>query len=129
MTQSGLSDVHPHSLRQERIFLFLAVLFFTLFLGCDEGKSARRVCHSHQNEVWNAAAKYYLEHGMKPDDLIDPQQLAALLANGQVPRCPLGPNAYPPFKIFDGPQCPYEPQLHSGATMPTRIANLKTSSH
>jgi hypothetical protein len=106
----------------------LFICLIGLVVGCDEGKSARRVCRSHQTEVWNAAASYYLEHGMKPDDLIDPQQLAALLPNGQVPRCPIGTNAYAPFKIFDGPKCPYEAQLHAGATMPASIAKLKTRS-
>jgi len=64
---------------------------------------------------------YYLEHGLKPDDLLDPQQLTNLFAEGQVPRCPGVTNAYAPFRILDGPKC----SLHAGRKIPARVANLK----
>jgi len=106
--------------------LLLTCLVF--LVGCGSGpKTAEKICRDHQTEVWDAAMSYYLEHGLKPNDLIDPQQLTNFFADGQVPRCPLGTNSYAPFRILDGPQCPYEPRLHAVQKVPARIAKLKAS--
>jgi hypothetical protein len=86
------------------------------------------MCPIHQAEVWDAAASYYLEHRLATNDLIAPQQLAGYFAEGQVPRCPLGTNAYAPFYIFDGPKCPHEPSYHAVVRVPSRIAKLRTNS-
>ncbi len=63
---------------------------------------------------------YYLERGLKPDDLIDPRQLTNFFAEGQVPGCP-GTKSYAPFRILDGPKCPY----HAVRRIPPRVAKLK----
>ncbi len=49
------------------------VLFYllTFLAGC--GPSSKEICQRNQVEVWSAAGSFYLEHSMRPDDLIDPQ--------------------------------------------------------
>lgn len=107
--------------------LLLACLVF--LVGCGERpKTAEKICPVHQAEVWDAAISYYLEHGLKPDDLIDPQALTNFFPAGEVPRCPLGTNDYTPFRILDGPKCPYEPDLHAVRRIPARVAKLKGNS-
>jgi hypothetical protein len=101
-------------------FLWLVLLF----TGCTEPKSAKQICPAHQYVVWDAAAKYYLEQGMKPDDLVDPRHLSAFFPDGKVPRCPQGTNSYAPFRILDGPKCSYEPRLHESRRVPPSIAKL-----
>ena len=99
--------------------ILLACLVF--LVGCGPGpKTAANVCPGHQTQVWDAAMSYYLEHSLKPDDLIAPQQLTNFFAEGQVPRCPHGTNSYAPFRILDGPKCPEHPVCK----IPARVANL-----
>ena len=103
--------------------LLLACL--VLLVGCGPGpKTSAIVCPNHQTEVWDAAMSYYLEHGLKPDDLIDPQQLTNFFAAGQVPRCPSGTNNYAPFRILEGPEC----LQHTVRKIPARVATLKVKS-
>jgi hypothetical protein len=106
----------------------LLLCFIAFLAGCREGKTARRVCRTHQTEVWEVAGIYYEEHNLTTNDFIDPRQLGTYFPNGQAPRCPVGTNPYAPFKIFDGPQCPYEPQSHSGERIPSNVIELKTNS-
>jgi hypothetical protein len=87
------------------------------------------MCPIHQAEVWDAAASYYLDHRLTTNDLIDPLQLAGFFAEGQVPRCPLGTNAYAPFHILDGPNCPHEPSYHAVIRVPSRITKLRTNAN
>jgi len=101
-----------------RTVLFACLVFL---VGCGPGpKTSANVCPGHQTEVWDAAMSYYLEHGLKPDDLIDPQQLTNYFAERQIPRCPLGTNNYAPFRILDGPKCPEHPIRK----VPARVAKL-----
>ena len=93
-----------------------------ILVGCGPGpKTAANVCPGHQTEVWDAAVSYYFEHGLKPDDLIDPQQLTNFFAEGWVSRCPSGTNNYAPFRIFEGPKCPEHP-IHK---IPARVAKMR----
>ncbi len=113
---------HP-SLPQ--VYFLLTCLVVLTVVGCQEHKSARQVCPGHQAEVWDTAVSFYLERGMKRDDVIDPKQLSAFFAEGYVPRCPLGTNNYAPFRILDGPKCPHEPERHAVRQVPARLAKLK----
>lgn len=63
---------------------------------------------------------YYHEHGLKTNDLIDPQELTNFFPAGNVPNCPATGN-YAPFRILDGPKCP-EHAIHR---IPARVAKLK----
>jgi hypothetical protein len=85
----------------------------------------KEICQQHQAMVWDAAGSYYLEHGMKPDDLIDPQQLKGFFNLDGVPRCPLGTNSYTPFKLFDGPRCPHEGSGHGVVSMSKKTIKIK----
>ena len=101
------------------------VLFclLTFLAGC--GPSSKEICQENQAMVWDAAGSYYLEHSMKPDDLIDPQQLKDFYNPGAFPRCPLGTNDYAPFKLFDGPQCPHQGSGHGVVPMFEKIIKIK----
>jgi hypothetical protein len=99
-----------------------SIAFLVLLVGCGPGpKTADKICPGHQMEVWDAGMSYYLEHSLKPDDLIDPRQLTNFFAEGQVPVCPRSTNGYAPFRILYGPKCPY----HAVRTIPARVAKLK----
>jgi hypothetical protein len=78
--------------------------------------------------VWDAAGSYYLEHNMKPDDLIDPQQLKVFFGADGVPCCPLGTNDYAPFKLFDGPRCPHEGSGHGAVPVTEKIIKINQNS-
>lgn len=99
----------------------LVALWASLPLLASGGKTAASVCPGHQTEVWDAAMSYYLEHGLKTNDLIDPQELTNFFPEGQVPRCPDSTSNYAPFRILDGPKCPEHP-IHK---VPARVAKLK----
>jgi hypothetical protein len=75
--------------------------------------------------VWDAAGSYYLEKNMKPDDLIDPQQLKDFFGPDGVPHCPLDRNGYAPFKLFDGPRCPHEGSGHGVVPMSEKTIKIK----
>src|SRR5258706_12552701 len=116
----------PH--RHPRVWCWPVIWLLVVAVGCREGKTAHRMCPIHQAEVWDAAASYYLEHSLTTNDIIVPQQLARYFAEGQVPRCPLGTDAYAPFRIFDGPKCPHEPSYHALVRVPPRISKLRANS-
>ena len=98
------------------------IAFLLLLVGCGPGpKTADKICPGHQTEVWDAGVSYYLEHGLKPENVIDPQQLTNFFAEGHVPACPRSTNGYAPFRVFDGPKCPY----HEARRIPPRLAKLK----
>ena len=107
--------------------LLILLLTFTLCGCASHNPPAKDVCQQHQAMVWEAARSYYLMQSMKPDDLVDPQKLIGYFGPGKVPCCPLGTNAYTPFKIFVGPTCPHEPRLHPGSAMPENIAKIRSN--
>jgi hypothetical protein len=111
--------------------LFISVAAVVLLVGViyaviyRSASSAKEICQQHQAMVWDAARSYYLEHGMKPDDLIDPKLLKDFFRLDGVPRCPSGTNDYAPFKLFDGPQCPHEGSGHGVVPMSEQIIKIK----
>jgi hypothetical protein len=118
--------------RTEKIWrLFILVAAVVLLAGAiyavihRSASSRKEICQQHQAMVWDAARSYYLEHGMKPDDLIDPQQLKDFFNSDGVPRCPLGTNDYAPFKLFDGPRCPHEGSGHGVVPMSEQIIKIQ----
>jgi hypothetical protein len=111
--------------------LFISVAVVVLLVGAiyaviyRRASSAKEICQQHQAMVWDTAGSYYLEHSMKPDDLIDPQQLKSFFAPGEVPRCTLGTNDYAPFKLFDGPRCPHVGSGHGVVPMSEKTIKIK----
>src|SRR6476646_2970017 len=86
--QTPLSCFHskPHGLGGIPMTHKVLLACLVFLIGCGPGpKTAANICPGHQTEVWDAAMGYYLEHGLKPDDLIDPRQLSNLFAEERVP--------------------------------------------
>jgi len=101
-------------------FAFYSLIFVA---GCTQRSvSLKEVCQQHQTIVWDAAGSYYLEHKMKPGDLIAPQELKDFFGPDGVPYCPLSTNAYAPFKFFDGPRCPHH---HGVVPMSEKTIKIK----
>lgn len=101
----------------------LVLCCFLFCVGC--GQSSKKICQQRQGEIWDAARSYYLEHKMKPSDLIEPKELADFFGPDDFPHCPDGTNGYAPFRLFDGPRCPHPGSGHTPLPIPATIIKIR----
>jgi hypothetical protein len=73
--------------------------------GCSRIPSAKWLCVSSMQQLWEAARSYHLERGLSEEQLISPRDLTNYLRDAAL-LCPLGTNQYAAFSYGQGPKCP-----------------------
>lgn len=79
------------------------------------GRTAEDYCQINQSQLWEAAAVFYLNHKLKPEDLVDPKNF------GLWATCSLETNTFPAFRLFEGPKCRH----HGQPPMPKSVVDIK----